>query len=410
MTALAHNLPASQTDAAVLVATHAGLAAKVARRESKRAPYGVGEEDVRQAALIGLWTAARQADRVRSNFEGYAVRVMQSEISRVFGEVTGVTYGRFKNGARRATSLDAATGDDGEGVPLGTLLADEGADGVADRLTAIDALLARLPSVQRRIVRMMDIEGRSAAEAADSLGLTISRVQTLHDQAAGELERTAKMNTVRTIYQDERFAAIVRSVAEREDDDLKAVDEVRREMERAGVMSDFVSAAVITAIRRMRQVVRVSVGLSSPDAVGPDADPEVEESAADAGKSVRLAAMGLLGRTIIKSYMAEWKLPDGTPLGEATLAKVRKVAVDERTKAILKLEDAEFLRAVGDLADDDNAKVSMIATERQLQDLFNAAKKLVTYQTTPRKETAAEPAARQARQSKARRTRNPVGA
>ena len=365
-------------DVRSLAERHLSLVERVATGVARR--LGREAEEFMAVGWVALTAAAERFDPTRGvPFAAYAAKridgAMTDQFRRADAPVRETAYRR----GVRAVSFDSPVGDD-DGPSVGSMLAGD-EDEAGDRAAAVDDLLAELPPVQRRIVRLIDVEGGTVAGAAEALGLRASHVEGLHAQALAQLRRTANMSQtqIKMLFGDPRFADLVRAVCDREPDEARAAAEVRREMESADLLDAFVDAATIAAVRKGRGAAQQARAPGNAGRAAAGGRPS-----GDAGRAARLAAFGSVGRTIVTSYLADWRLPDGTPLGEATIEKVRKVAATERTLAVLKLEDAEFLRSVGELADDGSAKVSAVTTDRKLEDLFNSARRLVAYQTTDR--------------------------
>lgn len=348
------------------------LVEQAAKAVARRCGCEAGELVAAGWVALTKLVARDDLDRLE-NVESWIVQQLKWAMLNQRGGADQMVKRTMRAKGVRMLSTDHVVGDE-DGPSMGSMLAGD-EDGAADRAAAVDELLAELPPVQRRIVRLIDIDGATVAEAAEATGMTEHRVAELRVAALGRLKRTAKMSQIKTLFGDPRFAAIVKAVLEREQDEQRAAAMVRREVEAAGLADDFMDAAAVLAVRQVR---------GNPANAPKTAPTEGSSLPTAASLAAQQAAMKSVGRSIIKSFLSDWKLPDGTPLGNATLRQVRKAAAREKEAAVLKLEDAEFLRAVGELADDESAKVSAVTTDRKLEDIFNSARRLVAYQTTDR--------------------------
>jgi RNA polymerase sigma-B factor len=203
-----------------LVERHMGLAAHVARRFGRRGP---SDDDLRQVAFLALVKAVDRFEPDRNvAFSTFAGRTIEGEIKRHFRDHTwtvrvprsakeihlqlrratdeltqrlgrsptvpqlaehlgietdAVIEGIAAGSAYSTASLDAPTGNDGEGTrQLGG--EDSGFGHVAD-VTLVEDLMAQLPPREREIVRLRFYEELSQSEIAERIGISQMHVSRL---------------------------------------------------------------------------------------------------------------------------------------------------------------------------------------------------------------------------------------
>jgi RNA polymerase sigma-B factor len=214
-----------------LVERHMGLAAHVARRFGRRGP---SDDDLRQVAFLALVKAVDRFDPERNvAFSTFAGRTIEGEIKRHFRDhtwtvrvprsakethlrlrratdeltqrlghsptvaqlaehigidVDEVLEGIAAGSAYSTASLDAPTGDDGEGRQLGA--EDERLGHVTD-VTMVADLMTTLPAREREIVRLRFFEELSQSEIAERVGISQMHVSRLLRRSFEEMRRVA---------------------------------------------------------------------------------------------------------------------------------------------------------------------------------------------------------------------------
>jgi RNA polymerase sigma-B factor len=215
-----------------LVERHMGLAAHVARRFGRRGP---SDDDLRQVAFLALVKAVDRFDPERNvAFSTFAGRTIEGEIKRHFRDHTWTvrvarstkeTHLRLRRATDELTqqlgrsptvaqlaefarldvdevleaiaagsaystaSLDAPTGDDGEGSrQLGA--EDVGFDHVAD-VSLVTELMRKLPAREREIVRLRFFEELSQSEIAVRVGISQMHVSRLLRRSFEEMRKEA---------------------------------------------------------------------------------------------------------------------------------------------------------------------------------------------------------------------------
>ncbi|MEZ5215468.1 MAG: SigB/SigF/SigG family RNA polymerase sigma factor [Ilumatobacteraceae bacterium] len=208
-----------------LVERHMGLAAHVARRYSRP---GVGDDDLRQVAMLGLVKAVDRFDPEHgAAFAAFAGRTIEGEIKRYFRdrswsvrvprgakelhllvrratdelshrlgraptveELAGhlgverddVLRGIAAGAAYRASSLDGSAGDDDEATPSdrrGALATSEEGYEHTINEQLVEMLLEHLPEREREIVRLRFYEEKSQSEIAEVVGVSQMHVSRL---------------------------------------------------------------------------------------------------------------------------------------------------------------------------------------------------------------------------------------
>ena len=214
-----------------LVERHMGLAAHVARRFGRRGP---SDDDLRQVAFLALVKAVDRFDPERNvAFSTFAGRTIEGEIKRHFrdhtwtvrvprsakethlrlrratdeltqqlgrsptvpqlAEFVGIDVDEVLEGiaagsAYSTASLDAPTGDEGEGRQFGG--EDERLGHVTD-VTMVADLMTTLPEREREIVRLRFFEELSQSEIAERVGISQMHVSRLLRRSFEEMRRVA---------------------------------------------------------------------------------------------------------------------------------------------------------------------------------------------------------------------------
>lgn len=164
---------------AALLDRHADIPPAVARRFARRTPVGSTVEDLEQAALVGVWRAARllAEGRTFDDFRTYAAKAAINA-ARKF-----ITTERRRGLARAPKGLavrvvNEAGPDEGLGL-ADRAAAAEARDGVAWSAPFWRGVLADLPRRTRLVILMRVIEGKSNEQVGDALGMSPSNVQRI---------------------------------------------------------------------------------------------------------------------------------------------------------------------------------------------------------------------------------------
>ncbi len=203
-----------------LVERHMGLAAHVARRFGRRGP---SDDDLRQVAFLALVKAVDRFEPDRNvAFSTFAGRTIEGEIKRHFRdhtwtlrvprsakeihlqlrratdeltqelgrsprvpelaerlgiEVDEVVEGIAAGSAYATGSLDAPSGNDGEGARQ--YGGEDTGYGHVDDIRTVDELLEKLPPREREIVRLRFYEELSQSEIAERVGISQMHVSRL---------------------------------------------------------------------------------------------------------------------------------------------------------------------------------------------------------------------------------------
>ena len=158
----------------------------------------VSMEDLVQTGFIGLIKAAKSYDPgAGKSWAGWACWHIQME----FNSALGLRHGHITRAHTGAVTLDKPlSGDEGDGVTTGDMLADESlpdADAaiLQDELQRdVRAAVSRLRSErQRRVVQLCKLEGLSYRQVAQRMGVSIDQAYQLFFRASGNLSRDPEL-------------------------------------------------------------------------------------------------------------------------------------------------------------------------------------------------------------------------
>lgn len=166
-------LPPLDAEGRALVERYRPLADRWARDAAARFPNRA-EDDFRSACYFGLVKAAARYEPGLNGPTAWFEFYLRDAVGRV-----------LRDGLPRGFRRRVARGAVPETAPLGALETVWGSDPAAavDAADAVEWALGRLPGRQRDVVRLVDLDGLTQAEAAERLGLSRSQVQLARSQA-----------------------------------------------------------------------------------------------------------------------------------------------------------------------------------------------------------------------------------
>lgn len=197
-----------------LYAQNRGLLNRLARQYEGacRLDRAVSLEDLIQAGFIGLVQAKMSFDPERGKtWAAWAAWYVRRE----YEKLLGLRDGRFTRAHTGAQTLDQpARGFEDSGTTLKDMLADDSlpdADAALLSRELADTVRAAVDRLedekQRRAVRLMQLEARSARAAAADMGVTPAQARRLCDQALARLYGDARLRALTDLDERTRFHA-----------------------------------------------------------------------------------------------------------------------------------------------------------------------------------------------------------
>ena len=197
-----------------LYAQNRGLLNRLARQYEGacRLDRAVSVEDLMQAGFFALVQAEQSFDPAQGKtWAAWAAWYVRRE----YEKLLGLRDGRFIRADTGAQTLDRpVSGMDESGATLKDMLADDSlpdADAALLRRELADGVRAAVDRLedegQRRAVRLMQLEARSARAAAADMGLTPAQVRRLCEQALTHLHGDARLRALADLDDRTRFHA-----------------------------------------------------------------------------------------------------------------------------------------------------------------------------------------------------------
>jgi len=170
---------------------YAGLARKIAQRYLPHCGGDVDLDDLMQAAAIGAMQAEASYSPDKGTWASWCALYIRKEMRAAMG-----IRSTKRDPSLDALSLDAPMNEDG--ATLGDLLEDDECIIVEEAelqelCKVVREEVAALRYDRRRVIEMVDIEGRTKTAAAKALGCTAHRLGTIRYEAYRDLRYNPRL-------------------------------------------------------------------------------------------------------------------------------------------------------------------------------------------------------------------------
>lgn len=170
---------------------YAGLARRIAQRYLPYCGGAVDLDDLMQAAAIGAMQAEASYSPDKGTWPSWCAYYIRNEMRAAIG-----SRGRKKDPAVDALSLDKPMSEDG--LTLADMLQDDEQIIVEDAerrelQQTVREAVAGLRYDRRRVVELLDIEGKSKVAAAKALGCSAYRLNAIRHEAYRDLRYNPRL-------------------------------------------------------------------------------------------------------------------------------------------------------------------------------------------------------------------------